>query len=176
MFGKDFLYLFKQGGRTIVAGKQLWTAGRDVSGCPGKFRWCSLKLQDFLKDVLQWKTPITMNSCVYLDLSDDPGSLENPKLATDDCQAKKGKMNSKLFVYLKRILRAGQTLWEAIEAWPKNVFLCMECQRVVYYYRCFETHIDWQYLLEERTAFTTDNFNKASFKMKVMCLSNCLWG
>jgi len=30
-----------------------------------------------------------MNSCVYLDLSDDPGSLENPKLATDDCQTKK---------------------------------------------------------------------------------------
>jgi len=81
--------LFEPGGKKIVAGKQLWTAGRDISGCPGKFRWCSSKLQDFLKDVLQWKKPSTLNSCAYLDLNDAPDSVENPKLATDDCQTKK---------------------------------------------------------------------------------------
>jgi len=84
-------FVLKPGQQPQFDKKQLWTAGRDISECPGKFQWCSTKLQDFLKDVLVWKNdkPNTIDSCVYLDLNQAPGSFENPKLATDDCHQKK---------------------------------------------------------------------------------------
>jgi len=69
----------------------MWTAGRDFPECLGKFRWCSYKLKDFFKSTLSWKKekPDMTNACVYVDFNETPGSFEDPKLETDDCQQEK---------------------------------------------------------------------------------------
>ncbi|CAB3388709.1 Hypothetical predicted protein [Cloeon dipterum] len=68
---------------------QFWSSGRDVSSCPGKLRWCTSYLNDFLKKDLVWKAgqdvSYANNSCVYVDF-DDPIL---PSLALADCSERK---------------------------------------------------------------------------------------
>jgi len=69
----------------------MWTAGRNFPECPGKFEWCSNKLNDFLKSTLSWKKEKldVTNACVYVDFEQTPGHFEDPTLETDDCQQEK---------------------------------------------------------------------------------------
>jgi hypothetical protein len=82
----------KTGQEKTFAGKELWTAGRDVRQCPGKFRWCATKLRDFFKGNLLWKNgiPDLNNSCVFIDTKQDlQNPFDGPKLVATNCDQKK---------------------------------------------------------------------------------------
>jgi len=69
----------------------LWTAGRDTAFCPGKFTWCSNRLQDYVKDDLYFKESPAgkINSCLYLDFGKNGTKIDDPKLGFADCGQKK---------------------------------------------------------------------------------------
>jgi len=70
---------------------ELWTAGRDTEFCPGKFTWCSERLQDYVKDDLYFKESPAgkTNSCLYLDFGENGTKTDDPKLGFADCGQKK---------------------------------------------------------------------------------------
>ncbi|CAB3379652.1 Hypothetical predicted protein [Cloeon dipterum] len=57
---------------------EYWTSGRDSKYCPGRFKWCSHKLHDFVT----WNLP-SNNSCVFINYNED--SINIVSFGTADC-------------------------------------------------------------------------------------------
>ena len=98
-----------------IAGKELWTAGRDVPECPGKFRWCSTKLRDFFKKNLLWKNGRAdkKNACVFLDTT----AIDGPTLVATSCDQKKFFACEVIFQYFLNH-KTDNTLKIKIKGWP----------------------------------------------------------
>jgi len=83
---------------------EIWTAGRDTSNNPGKFKWCSTRLMDYLKEDLYWsENPAgKTNSCVFLDLGKAGVKMDDPKLGLADCGQRK-KFICEVYIFILKI-------------------------------------------------------------------------
>jgi len=87
---------------------EVWTAGRDTQKSPGKYRWCSNMLSDYVKEDLYWKENQTgkTNSCLYLDLGKAGKKLDDPKLGLANCEERKKFLcEVRIFFKLEKYLK-----------------------------------------------------------------------
>ncbi|XP_059491016.1 uncharacterized protein LOC132205766 [Neocloeon triangulifer] len=79
--------------QNFTAQKEIWTAGQQVPGCPGKYQWCSPMLLDFIRPDVKWENYDGTNEkekCVILKIQGENVSVfDEPKLSIDDCRKEK---------------------------------------------------------------------------------------